>query len=83
MPKYILVIQYDGLDAYEQHGSNIEKITKDILAERRATDQTLFISTRSLPPTHTTSFFVPDALSLEQLKEEFPEGVIVDVHQEA
>ncbi|KAL5362412.1 hypothetical protein BJX96DRAFT_177130 [Aspergillus floccosus] len=84
MPRYTIVIRYDSLEAYQQHGAQIEQITKDRFAEKGATEHTLFISTRSLPPIHTTSFVAPDTVSIEDLKQvEFPDGVQFDIHEEA
>ncbi|KAF7587817.1 hypothetical protein BBP40_006669 [Aspergillus hancockii] len=84
MPRFTILIRYDSLDAYQQHGSKIEQMTKDKYAEKGATEKTLFITTRSLPPIHTTSFIAPENVSMEDLKDvKFPDGVQVDFHQEA
>ncbi|KAL4890159.1 hypothetical protein BDV59DRAFT_204554 [Aspergillus ambiguus] len=84
MTRYTIVIRYDDLEAYQLHGAQMEKMTKDRFAERGATEQTLFISTRSLPPIHTTSFVAPASVSIEDLKQvQFPKGVQFDLHEEA
>ncbi|KAG2416515.1 hypothetical protein HFD88_007730 [Aspergillus terreus] len=84
MPRYTIVIRYDSLEAYQQHGAQIEQMTKDRFAEKGATEQTLFISTRSLPPIHTTSFVAPDTVTIDDLKQvQYPEGVHFDIHEEA
>ncbi|KAB8069349.1 hypothetical protein BDV29DRAFT_182921 [Aspergillus leporis] len=78
-----ILIRYNSLEAYRQHGSEIEQMTKDKYAEKGATEQTLFITTRSLPPIHTTSFIAPNSVSMADIKEvKFPEGLQVDIHQE-
>ncbi|KAL6238436.1 hypothetical protein BDW75DRAFT_20041 [Aspergillus navahoensis] len=82
MPKYTAIIKFDSHEAYQQHGSQIEQITKDIFAAKGATEQTPFFSTRSMPPTHRTSFVVPDTVSADELKSAgLPEGVSCEIHQ--
>ncbi|KKK18306.1 hypothetical protein AOCH_003482, partial [Aspergillus ochraceoroseus] len=58
-----IVIQYDTLQAYQRHGGNMEELcvadsnhlpTSASFLAKGAIEQTLFISTRSLPPIHTT-----------------------------
>ncbi|KAE8406547.1 hypothetical protein BDV37DRAFT_280823 [Aspergillus pseudonomiae] len=79
-----ILISYDTVEIYQQYGSIIEQMTKDKFAEKGATEQTLFISMRSMPPIHTTSFVAPENVTVDDLKEvQFPEGVHVDIHQEA
>ncbi|KAI9375546.1 hypothetical protein BJX61DRAFT_493750 [Aspergillus egyptiacus] len=81
MPKFIALIKYDSQEAYQQHGSQIEQIATDAFTAKGATDQTLFISTRSMPPSHRTSFTVPDNVSADELKSiAFPEGVQCEIH---
>ncbi|KAE8322521.1 hypothetical protein BDV39DRAFT_183783 [Aspergillus sergii] len=83
MRRFTIVIRYDSLEAYQQYGNTIEQMTKNNFAEKGATEQTLFISTKSLPPIHTTSFVAPENVSVADLKGiQFPEGVHVDIHQE-
>ncbi|KAB8237103.1 hypothetical protein ETB97_005710 [Aspergillus alliaceus] len=83
MRRFTILIRYDSLEAYQQYGSTIEQMTKDKFAEKGATEQTLFISTKSLPPLHTTSFVGSENVSVQDLKEVvFPPGVQVDIHQE-
>ncbi|KAL4912764.1 hypothetical protein BDW62DRAFT_206208 [Aspergillus aurantiobrunneus] len=80
MPKYIALIEYDSLEAYQQHGSQIEQITTDLFAAKGATEQTPFFSTRSMPPSHRTSFVVPDGVSADELKSVgLPDGVRCNV----
>ncbi|KAL4767979.1 hypothetical protein BDW60DRAFT_211472 [Aspergillus nidulans var. acristatus] len=82
MPKYTAIIKYDSREAYQQHGSQIEQITKDLFAAKGATEQTPFFSTRSMPPTHRTSFVVPDGVSADELKSAgLPEGVHCEISQ--
>ncbi|PKY05699.1 hypothetical protein P168DRAFT_317222 [Aspergillus campestris IBT 28561] len=86
MIRYTIVINYDSLDAYNAHGSQMETFVKAAFEQKGATEHTLFISTRSLPPIHTTSFVAPDTVTLDELKtvrRVFPEGVNVEIHQEA
>ncbi|KAF9886366.1 hypothetical protein FE257_011511 [Aspergillus nanangensis] len=84
MIRYTIVIRYDSLEAYQQHGPQIEQITKENFAAKGATEQTLFISTRSLPPIHTTSFIAPNTVTIDDLKQiQYPEGVHFDIHKEA
>ncbi|KAH2144553.1 hypothetical protein KXV35_006578 [Aspergillus fumigatus] len=79
-----IVIQYDSVEAWRKHNGEIEQLTKDGFAAKGADKFTFFISTRSLPPIHTTSFVVPNDVTLEELKEvQFPEGVSVQLHQES
>ncbi|KAL4986611.1 hypothetical protein BDW68DRAFT_123830 [Aspergillus falconensis] len=82
MPKYTAIIKYDSHEAYQQHGSQIEQIAKDVFAAKGATEQTPFFSTRSMPPTHRTSFVVPDGVSADELKSAgLPEGVSCEINQ--
>ncbi|KAB8259721.1 hypothetical protein BDV32DRAFT_150141 [Aspergillus pseudonomiae] len=84
MRRFTILISYDTVEIYQQYGSIIEQMTKDKFAEKGATEQTLFISMRSMPPIHTTSFVAPENVTVDDLKEvQFPEGVHVDIHQEA
>ncbi|KAJ0422675.1 hypothetical protein BJY00DRAFT_279947 [Aspergillus carlsbadensis] len=78
MPKFTAIIKYDSHEAYEQHGSQIEQIAKDLFASKGATEQAPFFSTRSMPPSHRTSFVVPDGVSVDEVKgaaSGLPEGV--------
>ncbi|KAL2784574.1 hypothetical protein BJX66DRAFT_84248 [Aspergillus keveii] len=80
MPKYTAIIKYDTQEAYQQHGSQIEQIASDLFASKGATEQAPFFSTRSMPPTHRTSFVVPDGISVDELKSAgLPEGVSCDI----
>ncbi|KAL4900881.1 hypothetical protein BDW74DRAFT_182464 [Aspergillus multicolor] len=82
MPKYTAIIKYDSHEAYQQHGSQIEQIAKDVFTAKGATDLAPFFSTRSMPPTHRTSFVVPDGVSSEELKGAgLPEGVSCEINQ--
>ncbi|PTU20321.1 hypothetical protein P175DRAFT_0461032 [Aspergillus ochraceoroseus IBT 24754] len=84
MPRYTIVIQYDTLQAYQRHGGNMEELTKQSFLAKGAIEQTLFISTRSLPPIHTTSFYAPDHVCLEDLtRVNLGDGVRFDIHKEA
>ncbi|KAL4787114.1 hypothetical protein BJX76DRAFT_319524 [Aspergillus varians] len=83
MPKYTAIIKYDSLEAYQQHGSQIEQIATEFFASKGATEQTPFFSTRSLPPTHRTSLNVPDNVSLDTLKSAgLPEGVRCEINRQ-
>ncbi|KAL4932420.1 uncharacterized protein BDV17DRAFT_254413 [Aspergillus undulatus] len=82
MPKFTAIIKYDSHDAYQAHGSQIEQIAKDLFTSKGATDLAPFFSTRSMPPTHRTSFNVPDGVSADELKSAgLPEGVQCDIMQ--
>ncbi|KAL3457125.1 hypothetical protein BJX64DRAFT_293465 [Aspergillus heterothallicus] len=81
MPKYTAIIKYDSQEAYQAHGSQIEQKATDFFASKGATEQTPFFSTRSMPPSHRTSFVVPDAVSVEELKgARLPEGVSCEIN---
>ncbi|KAL2868925.1 uncharacterized protein BJX67DRAFT_379421 [Aspergillus lucknowensis] len=79
MPKYTALIKYDSLDAYRQHGAQIEMTATAFFAAMGATEQAPFFSTRSMPPTHRTSFVLPDGVVVEEWKAPFPEGVRVEI----
>ncbi|KAL5340972.1 hypothetical protein BJX70DRAFT_360045 [Aspergillus crustosus] len=67
MPKYTAIIDYDSPEAYQEHGSKIEQIAKDHFASKGATEQSGFFSTRSMPPSHRTTYvFLPWSLDLVQ-----------------
>ncbi|KAL4804056.1 hypothetical protein BDV18DRAFT_162466 [Aspergillus unguis] len=80
MPKYTAIIKYDSQEAYQKHGSEIEQIATHIFAGKGATEQAPFFTTRSMPPSHRTSFNVPDGTSLDDLNgAELIEGVRCEV----
>ncbi|KAL2832537.1 hypothetical protein BDW59DRAFT_139401 [Aspergillus cavernicola] len=55
---------------------------KDVFAAKGATEQAPFFSTRSMPPTHRTSFQVPDDVSVDDLRTAgLPEGVRCEINQ--
>ncbi|KAL4799303.1 hypothetical protein BDV19DRAFT_355566 [Aspergillus venezuelensis] len=82
MPKFTAIIKYDNHEAYQQHGNQIEQIAKDLFASKGATDLAPFFSTRSMPPSHRTSFNAPDGTSPDDLKNAgLPEGVSCDIAQ--
>ncbi|KAL2849864.1 hypothetical protein BJY01DRAFT_245801 [Aspergillus pseudoustus] len=81
MPKFTATIKYDSREAYQAHKSQIEQIATDLFAARGATEQTPFFSTRSMPPSHRTSFVVPDGVSVDELRSaELPEGVSCEIN---
>ncbi|RDW67293.1 uncharacterized protein DSM5745_09159 [Aspergillus mulundensis] len=82
MPKYTAIIKYDSPEAYQQHGTQIEQIARDVFTAKGATDLAPFFSTRNMPPTHRTSFVVPDGVSPDELKSAgLPEGVSCELSQ--
>ncbi|BCS30502.1 uncharacterized protein APUU_80805A [Aspergillus puulaauensis] len=82
MPKYTAIISYDSREAYQQHGSQIEQIANDLFNAKGATEQTPFFSTRSIPPSHRTSFVVPDGVSADELRSAaLPEGVKCQINE--
>ncbi|KAL2818693.1 hypothetical protein BJX63DRAFT_383789 [Aspergillus granulosus] len=81
MPKFTAIIKYDTQEAYQAHGGQIEQLATDIFASKGATEQSPFFSTRSMPPTHRTSFVIPDSVSVDELKSAgLPDGVSCEIH---
>ncbi|KAL3474303.1 hypothetical protein BJX99DRAFT_231900 [Aspergillus californicus] len=81
MPKYRATIKYDTVEAYRQHGGQMEQLAKDIFAAKSATEQSPLFSTRSMPPIQWTIIQLPDSVSADELKSVgFPEGVQYEIN---
>ncbi|OJJ79775.1 uncharacterized protein ASPGLDRAFT_39633 [Aspergillus glaucus CBS 516.65] len=80
MPEYRASIRYTEDEAYAQHGRNIETLTQEKLGEKRASEFSLMISTRSLPPSHSLMFQAPATVPLEDLQSvKLADGIVIDV----